>query len=257
MPAPAPSAQAARQASATKTIFGMPAAEIIKARAAAEAAKAAAARGRAAARRPNHGADQPGHARGAAARGPAARAAAAPHARAAPARMPPPGVAPSAGPAPVARAVGRQRDQDDLRRPDARRARWLHAGDAAERGARARPPTRDRRAGAADDRGKTGARKVSVPGPEVAARRRRRATIRPPRARGYGAAAAAEAPKRTVDARARRQAGARARRRAAAAAAEKTRPAKRETPIWTYVGVGFTFGLALIGIYQLVGVLAH
>src|SRR4029077_4171287 len=43
VPAPAASAQAARQASSTKTIFGMPAAEIIKARAAAEAAKAAAA----------------------------------------------------------------------------------------------------------------------------------------------------------------------------------------------------------------------
>jgi len=35
------------------------------------------------------------------------------------------------------------------------------------------------------------------------------------------------------------------------------RPRKRETPIWTYVGVGVTFGLALIGIYQLVGMLAH
>src|SRR5262252_509768 len=45
VPAPAPSAQAARQSSATKTIFGMPAAEIIKARAAAEAAKAAASAG--------------------------------------------------------------------------------------------------------------------------------------------------------------------------------------------------------------------
>jgi hypothetical protein len=28
-------------------------------------------------------------------------------------------------------------------------------------------------------------------------------------------------------------------------------------PVWTYVGVGFLFGLALLGIYQLVGVLAH
>ena len=27
--------------------------------------------------------------------------------------------------------------------------------------------------------------------------------------------------------------------------------------IWTYVGVGFTFGLVLLGIYQLVGRLAH
>jgi hypothetical protein len=31
----------------------------------------------------------------------------------------------------------------------------------------------------------------------------------------------------------------------------------RGTPVWTYVGVGFLFGLALLGIYQLVGVLAH
>ncbi|HSY40256.1 MAG TPA: hypothetical protein VLA79_12030, partial [Polyangia bacterium] len=39
VPAPAPSAQAARNASSTKTIFGMPVAEVAKARAAAEAAK--------------------------------------------------------------------------------------------------------------------------------------------------------------------------------------------------------------------------
>ncbi len=31
----------------------------------------------------------------------------------------------------------------------------------------------------------------------------------------------------------------------------------RAIPVWTYVGVGFLFGLALLGIYQLVGVLAH
>src|SRR5579862_4073504 len=42
VPAPAPSAQAARNASSTKTIFGMPVAEVAKARAAAEAAKEAA-----------------------------------------------------------------------------------------------------------------------------------------------------------------------------------------------------------------------
>jgi len=44
---------------------------------------------------------------------------------------------------------------------------------------------------------------------------------------------------------------------AAAAASEKTAIAKRETPIWTYVGVGVIFGASLIGIYQLVGLLAH
>jgi hypothetical protein len=44
---------------------------------------------------------------------------------------------------------------------------------------------------------------------------------------------------------------------AAAGATERVRTPKRETPIWTYVGVGVTFGLVLIGIYQLVGYLAH
>jgi uncharacterized protein GlcG (DUF336 family) len=34
-------------------------------------------------------------------------------------------------------------------------------------------------------------------------------------------------------------------------------PVRRETPIWTYVSVGFTFGLVLLGIYHLVGLLAH
>ena len=37
--------------------------------------------------------------------------------------------------------------------------------------------------------------------------------------------------------------------------AAKTRP--NETPVWTYVGVGFVFGLALLGVYRLVMVLAH
>jgi hypothetical protein len=31
----------------------------------------------------------------------------------------------------------------------------------------------------------------------------------------------------------------------------------RETPLWMYVGVGFSFGLLLLGIYRLVGLLAH
>jgi hypothetical protein len=36
-----------------------------------------------------------------------------------------------------------------------------------------------------------------------------------------------------------------------------TKPAKKEAPIWTYVGVGFVFGLLLLGVYQLVGYLSH
>jgi hypothetical protein len=37
--------------------------------------------------------------------------------------------------------------------------------------------------------------------------------------------------------------------------APKQKP--NETPVWTYVGVGFIFGLALLGVYRLVIVLAH
>jgi len=73
---------------------------------------------------------------------------------------------------------------------------------------------------------------------------------------GYGTAPAAEAPKPRPSAPvAQRPAPAPV--PAAAAASEKTAIAKRETPIWTYVGVGVIFGASLIGIYQLVGLLAH
>jgi cobalamin biosynthesis Mg chelatase CobN len=115
-----------------------------------------------------------------------------------------------------------------------------------------------------DDRAKTGARKTALPGPEVAA-----ASADDPAATqsGYGAAAAAavreqekakekEQPKRTstpMPATAAKAVPA----PAAAAASEKVRTPRRETPIWTYVGVGVLFGAVLIGIYQLVGWLSH
>jgi hypothetical protein len=35
------------------------------------------------------------------------------------------------------------------------------------------------------------------------------------------------------------------------------KPQPNETPVWTYVGVGFIFGMALLGVYRLVMVLAH
>jgi len=35
------------------------------------------------------------------------------------------------------------------------------------------------------------------------------------------------------------------------------KPKPNETPVWTYVGVGFIFGLVLLGVYRLVIVLAH
>ena len=97
VPAPAPSAQAAR-GSATKTIFGMPAADILKARAAAETARAAAAPPAARTTTgPNVIVSPQLTARRRRAAAPPPAAAAPP-----PAARTPPGVAPSSVPAPVA-----------------------------------------------------------------------------------------------------------------------------------------------------------
>ena len=112
----------------------------------------------------------------------------------------------------------------------------------------------------AEDRSKTGARKVSVPAPEVSSAPA--AEVDDPAATrsGYNSAApAAEAPKRAATPAPVAPAAARPSAPApvAAAASEKTSVRKRETPIWTYVGVGVIFGASMIGIWQLVGLLAH
>ena len=158
VPAPAPSAQAARNASSTKTIFGMPVAEVAKARAAAEAAKAAAKPPHEAAlgRTPARGAPRgDAGARGRARAGRAARRAG----QRGPDRRPPDD------------RFARQRHQDHLRRAGARAAR----GVLARRNARSRaPPPLSADADSARtetakvDR-KTGARKVDVPTPGVVA----------------------------------------------------------------------------------------
>ena len=95
VPAPAASAQAARNASSTKTIFGMPVAEVAKARAAAEAAKEAAKEAtKSAQEAPRPSAPQPAAPRVATPVPVVAPAPVAP-------RVTPPGVAPSATPAPM------------------------------------------------------------------------------------------------------------------------------------------------------------
>jgi hypothetical protein len=249
VPAPAPSAQAARQQSATKTMFGIPPAEIIKARAAAEAAKAAAA----------------APARTTAPTSPAMPAAsppaasAAPPPAAAPVKATPPGVAASQVPAPVARASASSATKTifGVPTPGASGAYTPVTQPSPTAPAPvAAAPVAAASAPAADDRGKTGARKVAVPGPEVSTSP---AAADDPSAthQGYDSGAAAEAPKRVstpVPAAKPAPAPAPA---AAGGATERIRAPKKETPIWTYVGVGVTFGLALIGIYQLVGMLAH
>jgi hypothetical protein len=259
VPAPAPSAQAARQSSATKTIFGMPAAEIIKARAAAEAAKAAAATST------SSSASSSGRTPAPASAAPPPAASAAPPPASAPAPAPvkttPPGVAPSQVPAPVQRASassatktifgvpapGQPGGYTPVTQPSGGTPAPVAAAPAPVAAASESGPT-------ADDRVKTGARKTAVPGPEVSA-----AADDPAATRSGYSAPAAEAPKRASTpvpvvkpSPAPSPAPA-----AIGGTTDRIRPPKKETPIWTYVGVGVTFGLALIGIYQLVGMLAH
>ena len=102
-----------------------------------------------------------------------------------------------------------------------------------------------------------GARKVSVPAPEVSAAPSAAADDPTATRAGYSAPAA-EAPKRAptpAPVAAPRPAPTPA--PIAAAASEKTQATKRETPIWTYVGVGVIFGAGMIGIWQLAILLAH
>jgi hypothetical protein len=243
VPAPAASAQAARQASSTKTIFGMPVAEIAKARAAAEAAKAAAEAAKAGA--------QPAAPR---------VATPVPIPTAAPApvtpRLTPPGVAPSAVPAPMAASTsGATKTIFGVPAPKAPDG-FLPGQRPSQPGAPAVTADADsnRTETAKVDR-KTGARKVDVPTPAVVPP----AAAAPPRA--------AAAPVTTPTAESEPQPttqpgydsrGARKRPDAEApAVAEKPRKPRRETPVWTYVGVGFAFGLVLLGIYWLYGLLAH
>jgi len=252
VPAPAPSAQAARQASATKTIFGMPAAEIIKARAAAEAAKAAAATRTTSPTSPATPSTV--------AQPPAASAA--PPPAAAPVKVTPPGVAPTPVPAPVSRPSTSSATKTIFGVPTPGAAGYTpvtqpsasaSAAPVAAAPAAAAPTSV---AGAIEDRSKTGARKVAVPAPEVSAAPAAAADDPAATRSGYDAPAA-EAPKRPstpAPVVAPKPVPAPA---PAAAGTDKLELPKRETPIWTYVIVGVVFGAALIGIYQLVGLLAH
>jgi hypothetical protein len=108
---------------------------------------------------------------------------------------------------------------------------------------------------------KTGARKTAVPAPEVIPPA---AGAAPPPA---AAAAASDTGRAMQPSPAPSPAAAAPEpvlaRPAPAAPEDRTQPVRvaakksRSGSIWTYVGVGFLFGLALLGIYQLVGVLAH
>jgi hypothetical protein len=165
----------------------------------------------------------------------------------------PPGVAPSQTPAPVARASASSATKTIFGVP----APGSPGGYTPVTQPSQAPSGATPAPAAADDRSKTGARKVSVPAPEVLTTPAAAADDPSATRGGFGTSPAAEAPKRPSTPAPVTQRPAPAPLPAAAAASEKTSVAKRETPIWTYVGVGVIFGASLIGIYQLVGLLAH
>jgi hypothetical protein len=240
-PAPGPS-PAAR--SATKTIFGIPQSEIAAARAAAEAIMQAQGVGTPA---PPEVAPPP-------------VAVPAPEPAPAPAPVPVVVPEPAAAPAPMRGSATKtifgvpapQLPEGFVVPGAAPEAPSVQAsaGDAA--------PVE---AEAGRDRAKTGARKVAVPAPEIVIP----AAGAAPAAKDVGRTTQhgfepAPAPKK-VEAE-------KSDRTDKADKTDKTRPTRapaptptkevaRQAPIWTYIGVGFTFGLALLGIYQLVGRLAH
>jgi hypothetical protein len=255
VPAPAPSAQAAR-GSATKTIFGMPAADILKARAAAETARAASAPPAA---RTTTGPNVIVSPQLTAAPPPNA-AAAPPPAAATPASTTPPGIAPSQVPAPVAPPRSSATKTIFGVPSPAAAGGYIPVTQPTAPAAEAAPagPAADTSSGSTEIDRKTGARKVSVPAPDVSpvpapapAAAATRAPDMSATQHGFGLTPGTEAPAKRPAAQVPAKAA------APTAVIEKETPKKREAPIWTYVWVGFAFGLALLGIYQLVGLLSH
>jgi hypothetical protein len=264
----AAAAAATRQASATKTMFGIPQSEVAAARAAAEAIMAA----------QGVGTPSPAEVASPPVAAPAPVAAPLPIAGSVQAPVPapapavvvitPPGVAPSAIPAPLGAASQKSATKTIFGVPAPATPEGFSAHEAHAPAPVAKAPlTPPRPSDAATpaesaesdtartDRIKAGGRKVPVPAPEIVVPAAAAATAAPPPAaaskevgrtthHGYESGRSSSAPKKVVD------------DKTAATRTAGSRP-KKQAPIWTYIGVGFTFGLALLGIYQLVGRLAH
>jgi len=255
MPVVSDAVPAARPSSATKTIFGIPQSEIAAARAAAEAIMQAQGVGTPA---PPEVAPPP----------------AAPEPESAPPPVKaPPSAAPSDAPMFAARGSAtktifgvpaptlpegiKPSMPQDFVPPSAPAAISAHVAEAAPATSSAVGETDT---GRTDRISKTGARKVAVPAPEIAPAS---VTTTPApastspapakevgRTTHHGFEGRASAPQKVEE----REKSERTKPvRAPAHAA----PAPRQASMWTYIGVGFTFGLVLLGIYQVVGRLAH
>jgi hypothetical protein len=244
-PAPAAAPMSTRQSSATKTIFGIPQSEVAAARAAAEAIMQAQGVGTPA---PPEVAPPP-------------VAAPAPAATPSPV-LTPPGVAPSAVPAPMAASresavktifgVPAPAMPQGFTTASAPAAAPVASARAAEPAAPVAPAVVETDTGRTDRIAKTGARKVAVPAPEIVHGAAPAAAPAPAKEVGRttqhgfdgGAPKVEDKSDKTDKTKTVRDPGA-------------AQAPRRQAPIWTYIGVGFTFGLALLGIYQLVGRLAH
>ncbi len=260
-PAPAPLLVAPEPAgrSATKTIFGLPQSEVAAARAAAEAIMAAQGVGTPA---PPDVAPPP-------------LAAPVPVEVPAPAPMPvvpitPPGLAPSAIPAPLA-AAARASASKTIFGMSAPVMPESYAATAAVSPAPVAEPAAaahvtEADTGRTDRLVKTGARKVAVPAPEIVVPAETAAPA-PAKEVGrtthHGFETRPTGSQKKVEEKSNDKSGDKSADKAAARAdkapARAASPSSSQRPaaIWTYVGVGFTFGLVLLGIYQLVGRLAH
>lgn len=240
-PEPAPAPVASRAAS--KTIFGIPQSEIQAARAAAEAIMQA------------QGVGTPAP----------PEVAPPPVAEPAPAPAPllPPGVAPSAVPAPLAASRAATKTIFGMAAPDLPEGFAVVSPHSAPAAAAetAAPAAASTEAETGRTDRKTGARKTAVPAPEIgpsspapAASKDVGRTTSLGFDNGRGTAA-----NKKVEKTEKLDKVERIERddKAQPARAASGRPSQKQTSIMIYVGIGFAFGLVLLGIYQLVGRLAH
>jgi hypothetical protein len=240
-PVPAPVAAPAARPSATKTIFGIPQSDVAAARAAAEAIMQAQGVGTPA---PPEVAPPP-------LVDPAVAAAAATAAIA----VTPPSAAAAA---PLVAERG-SATKTIFGVPAPMLENLVPAAAASAKAEEAAPVAASVEAETSRTDRKTGARKTAVPAPELA----------PPPAGAASAPAAAKDPGRVTQFGFESPAATAASKkaepeekvekveRAQPRAAAAKRAPERQAPLATYIGVGFAFGLVLLGIYQLVGRLAH